>query len=110
MEIDGDASQYLGSDGSRSRAFVGGRGSTGRKGDTAKKRPEGLQSRDVFDNPLRALVRCLCGVVVRRWKEASSARKPPKKVWVSHVMEAVLALTRAIEVSTLTVLTVSYVG
>lgn len=100
MGIESGASQCLGSGESRARAFVGGRGSTGRESDTAENTPEGMQSKDVFDDPLRALVRCLCGVVVRRWKEASSAGKSPKKVWVSHVMEAVLALTRAIEVST----------
>ena len=57
-----------------------------------------LQSGDTFDDSLRVLVRCLCGVVVGRWKEASSIGKSPKKAWVSYVMEAVHALTLAIEV------------
>lgn len=48
---------------------------------------------------LRDLVRCLCGVVVGRWKQASSVTgKAPKKVWVLHAMEAVHALIRTLEV------------
>lgn len=50
-------------------------------------------------DPLRDLVRCLCGVVVGRWKQLSSvAGKAPKKVWVLHAMEAVHALVRTLEV------------
>lgn len=50
-------------------------------------------------DPLRDLVRCLCGVVVGRWKQASSVTgKAPKKVWVLHAMEAVHALVRTLEV------------
>lgn len=48
----------------------------------------------------RGLVRCLCGVVMGRWKQASSTTaKVPKKVWVLHAMEAVHALVRTLEVS-----------
>lgn len=48
---------------------------------------------------LRDLVRCLCGVVVGRWKQASTTTaKAPKKVWVVHAMEAVHALVRTLEV------------
>lgn len=48
---------------------------------------------------LRDLVRCLCGVVVGRWKQAfTSTAKAPKKVWVVHAMEAVHALVRTLEV------------
>ncbi|CAM9141767.1 unnamed protein product [Scytosiphon promiscuus] len=47
---------------------------------------------------LRDLVRCLCGVVVGRWKQASTTTaKAPKKVWVVHAMEAVHALVRTLE-------------
>lgn len=50
-------------------------------------------------DPLRGLVRCLCGVVVGRWKQAASTTaKAPKKVWVLHAMEAVHALVRTLEV------------
>lgn len=48
---------------------------------------------------LRDLVRCLCGVIVGRWKQASSVTgRAPKKVWVLHAMEAAHALVRTLEV------------
>lgn len=50
-------------------------------------------------DPLRSLVRCLCGVVVGRWKQAASiTAKAPKKIWVLHAVEAVHALVRTLEV------------
>lgn len=57
---------------------------------------------DAFADPLKALVRCLCGVVIGRWRQASSAGRVPKKAWVLHAMEGVLALVRALQVSDLT--------
>lgn len=54
--------------------------------------------RHAFDDPLWALVRCLCGVLMGRWKQASSKGGAPKKAWVLHAMEAVRALTRTLEV------------
>lgn len=50
-------------------------------------------------DPFRALVRCLCGVVTARWKQAGEADgRALKKGVVLHAMEAVYALTRALEV------------
>ncbi|CAN0470882.1 unnamed protein product, partial [Ectocarpus sp. 12 AP-2014] len=46
------------------------------------------------ESVVRGLVRCLCGVVVGRWKQTVKARK---KVWVLHAMEAVHALVRTLE-------------
>ena len=57
---------------------------------------------DAFADPLKALVRCLCGVVTGRWRQASSTGRAPKKAWVLHAMEGVLALIRALQVSDLT--------
>lgn len=59
---------------------------------------EQVPVRDTFADPLRALVRCLCGAVIDRWKQASSVEKTPKKSWVLHGKEAVHALTRTLEV------------
>lgn len=54
-----------------------------------------------FDDPERALVRSLCGVVTSRWKHASSLGnvKPPKKTWVLHAMEAVYTLAYTLQAS-----------
>lgn len=50
-------------------------------------------------DPFRALVRCLCGVVAGRWKQVADADgRALKKGLVPHAMEAVHALTRALEV------------
>lgn len=57
---------------------------------------------DAFADPLKALVRCLCGVVIGRWRQASSNGRAPKKAWVLHAKEGVLALIRALQVSDLT--------
>ncbi|CAM9213321.1 unnamed protein product, partial [Ectocarpus sp. 13 AM-2016] len=46
------------------------------------------------ESVVRGLVRCLCGVVVGRWKQTVKARK---KAWVLHAMEAVHALVRTLE-------------
>ncbi|CAM9884029.1 unnamed protein product, partial [Ectocarpus sp. 12 AP-2014] len=46
------------------------------------------------ESVVRGLVRCLCGVVVGRWKQTAKARK---KAWVLHAMEAVHALVRTLE-------------
>ena len=56
---------------------------------------------DAFADPLKAHVRCLCGVVIGRWRQASSTGRAPKKAWVLHAMEGVLALVRALQVSNL---------
>lgn len=53
------------------------------------------------ESVVRGLVRCLCGVVVGRWKQTAKARK---KAWVLHAMEAVHALVRTLEVGLLLVL------
>lgn len=53
------------------------------------------------ESAVRGLVRCLCGVVVGRWKQTAKARK---KAWVLHAMEAVHALVRTLEVGLLLVL------
>lgn len=55
---------------------------------------------EAFNDPERALVRCLCGIIASRWSQTSSlARgKTPKKVWVLHLMETVHALAQTLEV------------
>lgn len=69
---------------------------------SAMRRSGGDSVGDVFADPLKALVRCLCGVVIGRWKQASSNGRAPKKAWVLHAMEGVLALVRALQVSGVT--------
>lgn len=56
---------------------------------------------DPFDDPANALVRCLCGIVTGRWKQAASALKggsTPKKAWDLHAVEAIHFLTGMVKV------------
>lgn len=61
----------------------------------------GKTTNDPFADPLRDLFRCLCGVVVGRWKQASLAERARKKAWTLHAVEAVNALIRTLEVGRL---------
>lgn len=55
---------------------------------------------DAFNDPVKALVQCLCGVVTSRWRQASSLEgtRMPQKAWMLHAMEAVHALTGILQV------------
>lgn len=77
-------------------------GLDGRNASGATRTDCGSSVVDAFADPLKALVRCLCGVVIGRWRQASSTGRAPKKAWVLHAMEGVLALVRALQVSDLT--------
>ena len=93
---DGDDATERHGDGDRGGSDGGGGGGGG---DSSARATSSTASDAFAADPLRGLVRCLCGVVVGRWKQAASTTaKAPKKVWVLHAMEAVHALVRTLEV------------